>query len=336
MTGQPIGSSALHPVFVLSHADFDTQNIIVTQDGHLAGLIDWDGVAIVPRVLGNERYPNWLTHDWNPFGYDYNEGEDQVRLHGHRIGNGCCPTTDSPEDLEFYRGIYQDTITALSKKIIRESEQNTAADSSDLKESVRRVCCVTRNSLLIGALQSACMSRFGCSEIVDLIWDRIEEAVDADSPTGSTKESDGEIVASDTAIGRLADTKPLPQDPREGFTFIPAERTSRGYTSENKAAVQGYLGHGESAEDTGTLFPNSSVRGIENLMQDELQKNAESSRLTPEAPKRSELTTVSDSAPSETTDEDNEVLLSGLQEEDHDNFTLYGMGIALGNDALDE
>lgn len=103
-----------------------------------------------------------------------------------------------------------------------------------------------------------------------------------------------------------------------------------------KAAVQGDLSHGESAEDTDTLVPNSSVRRIENLMQDERQKNAESIRLPPVAPKRSGPATVSDSEPSETTDEDNEVPLSGLHEEDHGNFTLYGMGIALGNDALDE
>lgn len=49
--------------FVLAHPDFDIQNFIVSEDGELRGIIDWDGVAAVPRTLGNERYPGWLTRD---------------------------------------------------------------------------------------------------------------------------------------------------------------------------------------------------------------------------------------------------------------------------------
>lgn len=40
--------------FVLTHPDFDIQNIIVLEEGELRGLIDWDGVAALPRSLGNE------------------------------------------------------------------------------------------------------------------------------------------------------------------------------------------------------------------------------------------------------------------------------------------
>jgi hypothetical protein len=49
--------------FVLAHPDFDIQNVIVWEEGELRGLIDWDGVAALPRSLGNERYPGWLTRD---------------------------------------------------------------------------------------------------------------------------------------------------------------------------------------------------------------------------------------------------------------------------------
>ncbi|KAK2872136.1 hypothetical protein FQN49_002527 [Arthroderma sp. PD_2] len=59
--------------FVLSHPDFDIQNVIVSEDGKLQGLIDWDGVVTVPRCLGNERYPSWLTRDWDSMKYAYNE-----------------------------------------------------------------------------------------------------------------------------------------------------------------------------------------------------------------------------------------------------------------------
>ena len=52
--------------FVLSHPDLDIQNVIVGEDGELRGIIDWDGVAAVPRCIGNASLPSWLTRDWNP------------------------------------------------------------------------------------------------------------------------------------------------------------------------------------------------------------------------------------------------------------------------------
>ena len=38
--------------FVLTHPDFAMQNILVSEDGALQGVIDWDGVAAVPRCMG--------------------------------------------------------------------------------------------------------------------------------------------------------------------------------------------------------------------------------------------------------------------------------------------
>lgn len=60
-------------VFVLSHPDLDIQNVIVTEEGELCGLIDWDGIAAVPRCIGNERYPSWLTRDWDPLKYSFRD-----------------------------------------------------------------------------------------------------------------------------------------------------------------------------------------------------------------------------------------------------------------------
>ncbi|KAK4445499.1 hypothetical protein QBC34DRAFT_384299 [Podospora aff. communis PSN243] len=53
-----------HP-FVLAHPDFDIQNLIVPKDGDLQGIIEWACIVAVPRTIGNERYPGWLTHDWD-------------------------------------------------------------------------------------------------------------------------------------------------------------------------------------------------------------------------------------------------------------------------------
>ncbi|KAL5334006.1 hypothetical protein BJX70DRAFT_403036 [Aspergillus crustosus] len=47
--------------FVLTHPDFHhMRNFIVNQDGELQSIIDWDGVGLMPRSLGNEQYPWWL------------------------------------------------------------------------------------------------------------------------------------------------------------------------------------------------------------------------------------------------------------------------------------
>lgn len=85
--------------FVLAHPDFDIQTFIVSEEGEIQGIIDWDGVAAVPRTLGNEGYPGWLTRDWDPAMYGYNESME----------HGAEPEgvwEDSPESLAYYRGIY--------------------------------------------------------------------------------------------------------------------------------------------------------------------------------------------------------------------------------------
>lgn len=52
ITWIPESSGIDHP-FVLAHPDFDIQNFLVSAEGELKGIIDWDGVAAVPRTLGN-------------------------------------------------------------------------------------------------------------------------------------------------------------------------------------------------------------------------------------------------------------------------------------------
>lgn len=85
--------------FVLAHPDLDIQNVLVSEDGTLKGIIDWDGVCSVPRSIGNERFPSWLTRDWDPAMYGWNEDMER----------GVEPVgvwEDSPETLRKYRFIY--------------------------------------------------------------------------------------------------------------------------------------------------------------------------------------------------------------------------------------
>ena len=84
------------PPFVLMHDDLDIQNVIVQADGSLAAIIDWDGIAAVPRCVGNEKFPSWLTRDWDPAMYAYGRKRDS--------GEPC--EEDPPADLARYRSMY--------------------------------------------------------------------------------------------------------------------------------------------------------------------------------------------------------------------------------------
>ncbi|KZT24278.1 hypothetical protein NEOLEDRAFT_1179522 [Neolentinus lepideus HHB14362 ss-1] len=83
--------------FIFNHPDFDSQNIFVDEGtAEVSAMIDWDGVAVVPRQLGALTYPAWITVDWDPIMY---------RLYKQK------PHYDTEDDLHGYRTMY----TALSQ-----------------------------------------------------------------------------------------------------------------------------------------------------------------------------------------------------------------------------
>jgi len=93
--------------FVLSHPDFDIQNFIVSPEGKLLGVIDWDGASTSPRSLGNRAYPGWLTRDWDPMMYGYEETPDGKPVPGLR--------GDSPHEPARYRNVYRDAMDRVSR-----------------------------------------------------------------------------------------------------------------------------------------------------------------------------------------------------------------------------
>lgn len=131
--------------FVLSHPDFDSQNVLVSSEGNLCGIIDWDGVAIVPRYIGNERYPGWLTRDWDPVKYDYRSEPDADEHVGYH--------ENSPKDLASYRSMYLQFMEACY----------TTEDGSKL----------TRNSIIIESLKNAADEPICTVEIVEKIYNEI-------------------------------------------------------------------------------------------------------------------------------------------------------------------
>jgi len=83
--------------FVLSHPDFDYQNIFTSEDGTLTGIIDWDWVAAVPNSIGCLKFPDFLMRDYNQWIYEYDikAGEPYENC------DEC-----SPEELSCYRATY--------------------------------------------------------------------------------------------------------------------------------------------------------------------------------------------------------------------------------------
>lgn len=103
--------------FVLAHPEFDLRNVIVSPDGELLAIIDWNGVDTRPKSLGNRRYPDWLTRDWNPAPYWYEE----------RLDDKPLPAVPSltPETLVRFRKIYRDSMNELTKAA--EGSRNVSA-----------------------------------------------------------------------------------------------------------------------------------------------------------------------------------------------------------------
>lgn len=87
------------PGFVLCLPDFDSQNVLVDDQGTITGLIDWDLAQTMPRVVGYARYPGWITRDWDPLMYGWPKMSE---------------SEDSPETLGRYRAYYN---TELGKAL---------------------------------------------------------------------------------------------------------------------------------------------------------------------------------------------------------------------------
>jgi aminoglycoside phosphotransferase (APT) family kinase protein len=92
------------PPFVLFHPDFDSQNVLVGEDGTITGIIDWDNVYTGPRQGAAAAYPSWLTVDWDPLFYGWSKDASSEVNAGY----------DSPIELVKYRKAYLDAIDRAS------------------------------------------------------------------------------------------------------------------------------------------------------------------------------------------------------------------------------
>ncbi|KAL4878348.1 kinase-like domain-containing protein [Aspergillus karnatakaensis] len=112
--------------FVLAHPDLDLQNVIVSREGEVRGIIDWDGVGAVPRSCGCEAYPEWLMGDWRvelPFEVvsDDEDGDEDV--------------VDSPEVLAKYKGVYRELLRKYQGlELTLDANKLTSSACDDLED----------------------------------------------------------------------------------------------------------------------------------------------------------------------------------------------------------
>lgn len=161
--------------FVLRHPDLNVQNILVSEEGHLRGIIDWDGVAAAPRDIGCEQYPMWLIPDWNPYMYQYRGSDSDDPEHSPDRCTDPDSLEHSPKELAFYRSMYAGFMdVCLAKEESRgsvEVPQRTANAKSCFKPPTH----FTRRSLLLQSLELASTVPMFTGEVVCKIFDKIQE-----------------------------------------------------------------------------------------------------------------------------------------------------------------
>ncbi|RJE18339.1 hypothetical protein PHISCL_09328 [Aspergillus sclerotialis] len=128
------GASSNRETFVLSLPDFDSQNVMIDEQGNLTGIIDWDHVQTVPRFLGFSSFPGWITRDWDPIIYYYPAIKERE---------------NSPEELKRYRQRYNGKMREMlhgkgdsrfvNKSHIFEAISIAAYDNVHRLEIVRKV-----------------------------------------------------------------------------------------------------------------------------------------------------------------------------------------------------
>ncbi|KAL8976742.1 MAG: hypothetical protein Q9205_007316, partial [Flavoplaca limonia] len=183
--------------FVLAHPDFNLQNVLVRKDGSLKGLVDWDGVAAVPRCIGPEALPLWLTPDWDPHWYNY-DTEAQCA-----IDEDDYPEM-SPEELDIYREKYANHIEAALRK--RELDRPSACSSKESDENPR--LSRTRVSPLARSLYIAANEPISAARIVPMILEKV---------MALTKEADYGDPAS---VGGESDLSDIEEESEDGLTDI--------------------------------------------------------------------------------------------------------------------
>ena len=163
--------------FVLAHADLDYQNILVNNDGSLAGIIDWDGVAAVPLYIGCQSFPKFLTQDYDPanYAYDVEAGKPMEGYLAH-----------SPAELACYRAMYAQFMESYLSIGDRVNMSRSRQHAAHVRKSRKHAADLTRRSLITTTLHLAAKAPSVMKRPMVHLFDQIEELTAAQWPEESS------------------------------------------------------------------------------------------------------------------------------------------------------
>lgn len=210
--------------FVLTHPDLDVQNVLVADDGTLCGLIDWDGVAAVPREIGCAQYPLWLMRDWVPYYYLYDIREGKTE-------EDAGYEESSPSELASYRALYAHIIEKEIERRTGGPDKVTAFGTLPKQEAQ-----LTRRSLVMQDLDLAASTPFLTTNILCHIVNQIEQVTEPEwGDTDYDMASDSSCSNEDTVDSETnSDTN---SESGEGDPETEAPETDDGVSSHMTAAA---------------------------------------------------------------------------------------------------
>ena len=264
--------------FVLTHPDLDFQNILVADDGTITGLIDWDGVAAVPREVGCAQYPLWLMRDWVPSRYNYDTEN------GKPFPDAPYPES-SPAELASYRALYAHFMEVEIANMTHGSNVATTLGTLPKHEAK-----LTRRSLIMKNLDLSAGDPWAALATVNHIIDHIEEI------TASDWDEDDSDMDSFSSCSSTSDSDSVTDsDMDEADEELETPHTNEHRLGATSADLSSHHTRQES-EESGRLYCENENLGIDIEESHGSPIRSDLSQKDVEEPKSQELSNMSSSA----------------------------------------
>ena len=239
--------SAENAQFVLAHPDLNFQNILVSEEGAILGVIDWDGAGAVPACIAH--YPLWLMHDWDPlwYGYDFEEGS----------------LVD--EDLAFWRSIYaqsmEDSISDCGSNGPTNSNQGK---SNDAKSSKQPSEITMLRSPLFWSLALAAENPMCLHENMRQIFNKMKRLTAPEWDKGYPDQASHSLAR---RVGYACCVMPIYRGMRECLDYVAQFLHNKGSKNSSKedsydnsdisAEIDRPLGEDDHAQNAGSIPPHA-------------------------------------------------------------------------------
>lgn len=259
--------------FVLAHPDLDNQNILVNDDGSLAGIIDWDWIAAVPHCIGPQSLPKFLTQDYDPANYAYD-----VEADGPKEGY----VADSPAQLASYRAMYAQFMESYLSTDDRMNLAKSNRHAARVRKSRKDAADTTRRSLVTTTLHLAANAPSEMRKLLIHLFEEIEELTAVQWQDESSAADSEELDESDEGGNEDKDTEATEMSNSDVAAEEPSVQSS---ASEENAVNIVRLSIDELVDEIEKLMDISSVGKFNHdIAQDlaELHNTSPAEATTPE------------------------------------------------------